>query len=281
MPTSIRRLTAFGASLLTLAIAVLVLAQPPSAQAISLCGAKMYGSHWGYNSVHDGYTLHVEMTPCGRATAWASPKPIFDEAVSDATDLPKGEHKGWDPAPGSLYEQFKCHADSVIAPVKKPTWNLDAWRPQVPWLQEIKELCNPEAITDPSPAPAPAPAPLPTLPPAPEQELEPLPTVPTAPTPAPAPTYTETSGSVVHTWTNYTNAGGYEGPEMPSNDTVQIACKLEGFRVADGNTWWYLIASSPWNDAYYGSADAFYNEPGRTSGSLLGTPFVDPSVPNC
>ena len=41
--------------------------------------------------------------------------------------------------------------------------------------------------------------------------------------------------------------------------TVQIACKIAGFTVADGNTWWYQIASTPWNGAYYVSADAFYN----------------------
>jgi hypothetical protein len=90
----------------------------------------------------------------------------------------------------------------------------------------------------------------------------------------------ETSGGVVHTWTDYANAGGIEGPQIPSNDTVQIACKVSGFTVADGNTWWYRIASSPWNNTYYASADAFYNN-GATSGSLLGTPFVDPNVPNC
>jgi hypothetical protein len=61
---------------------------------------------------------------------------------------------------------------------------------------------------------------------------------------------------------------------------VQIACKVTGFRVEDGNTWWYLIASSPWGNTYYASADAFYNN-GQTSGSLIGTPFVDPAVPNC
>jgi surface antigen len=90
----------------------------------------------------------------------------------------------------------------------------------------------------------------------------------------------ETTGSVTHTWTDYADAGGTEGPSIPSNDTVQIACKVTGFAVADGNTWWYRIASSPWNSAYYASADAFYND-GSTSGSLQGTPFVDPNVPNC
>jgi len=119
------------------------------------------------------------------------------------------------------------------------------------------------------PAPSPAPA-------------EPSPGNPSSPAPSapPAPTYAETTGSVVHTWTDYADAGGSEGPEIPSNATVQIVCKVSGFTVADGNTWWYRIASSPWNGAYYGSADAFYND-GATSGSLLGTPFVDSSVPSC
>jgi RHS repeat-associated protein len=90
----------------------------------------------------------------------------------------------------------------------------------------------------------------------------------------------ETTGSVAHTWTDFADAGGTQGPSISSNQTVSIACKVTGFAVADGNTWWYEIGSAPWSDAYYVSADAFYND-GATSGSLLGTPFVDPSVPTC
>ena len=98
---------------------------------------------------------------------------------------------------------------------------------------------------------------------------------------APPPsTRAETVGGVTHTWTNYTNAGGTQGPNIAAFQTVQVACKVTGFRVADGNTWWYRIASSPWNSAYYASADAFYNN-GATSGPLAGTPFVDGAVPNC
>jgi hypothetical protein len=55
---------------------------------------------------------------------------------------------------------------------------------------------------------------------------------------------------------------------------------MTGFKVADGDTWWYRITSSPWSDQYYVSADAFYNN-GQTSGTLIGTPFVDMSVPSC
>ena len=94
-------------------------------------------------------------------------------------------------------------------------------------------------------------------------------------------TYTEYAGNNANTWTNYTNAGGNEGPQIPGHTPIQITCALQGFRVADGNTWWYQIASSPWNNNYYVSADPFYNEPGVTSGSLIGTPFVDPAVPQC
>jgi hypothetical protein len=103
---------------------------------------------------------------------------------------------------------------------------------------------------------------------------------PSPPSPPAPQTWAETTGGVAHTWTNYTNAGGTQGPSIGSNQTVAISCKLQGFRVADGNTWWYRIASAPWNDAYYVSADAFYNN-GATSGTLHGTPFVDPAVANC
>jgi hypothetical protein len=87
-------------------------------------------------------------------------------------------------------------------------------------------------------------------------------------------------GGVTHTWTDYGDAGGSEGPSISSFTTVQVACAVQGFRVADGDTWWYRIASAPWDGSYYASADAFYNN-GQTSGSLSGTPFVDPAVAGC
>ena len=100
------------------------------------------------------------------------------------------------------------------------------------------------------------------------------------PPPPPTATYAETAGGVAHTWTDYVDAGGTEGPSVASGQTIQVACRATGFAVADGNAWWYKIASSPWSDAYWVSADAFYND-GATSGSLLGTPFVDTTVPLC
>lgn len=114
-------------------------------------------------------------------------------------------------------------------------------------------------------------------PPAASPPSTPIQTSPTSPA---GHAVTETAGSVAHTWTNYTNAGGSQGQGISRGQSVQIACKLAGFRVSDGNTWWYRIASSPWNSQYYVSADAFYNN-GAKSGSLSGTPFVDNAVPTC
>jgi hypothetical protein len=133
---------------------------------------------------------------------------------------------------------------------------------------------TPDPASSPAP-PAPTPAPAPPSAPTPSPDPTPTPTNPPA-----VATYTETTGGEAHTWTNYSNAGGNSGPTIGSNQTVQIACKVTGFRVEDGNTWWYRIASSPWNGAFYVSADAFYNN-GSTSGSLHGTPFVDPAVRDC
>lgn len=93
-------------------------------------------------------------------------------------------------------------------------------------------------------------------------------------------TFTETVGGPTATWTDYSDAGGTQGATIPSGQSVQVMCVVQGFKVADGNTNWYLIASSPWNSAYYASADAFYNN-GATSGSLDGTLDVDPDVPAC
>jgi hypothetical protein len=93
-------------------------------------------------------------------------------------------------------------------------------------------------------------------------------------------TFAETVGGDAHTWANYQLATGTQGPLIPAGTTVQIACKLHGYRVQDGNTWWYRVASKPWSGRFYVSADAFYND-GRKHGSLTGTPFVDPKVHAC
>lgn len=112
--------------------------------------------------------------------------------------------------------------------------------------------------------------------------VAPTPTSPPSNPPPPAPkTYPETTAGVSNkTFTNYMNAGGTIGPSIAPYSTIQIACKLQGFAVANGNNWWYRIAQAPWSHQFYATADAFYNN-GATSGSLAGTPYYDPAVPNC
>jgi hypothetical protein len=90
----------------------------------------------------------------------------------------------------------------------------------------------------------------------------------------------ETAGGETHTHSDYKSASGSEGPVIGSGQTVQISCRVEGLPVEDKNPWWYRIASSPWSNRYYASADAFYNN-GQTSGSLRETPFYDSRVPLC
>lgn len=141
---------------------------------------------------------------------------------------------------------------------------------------------TPQPVSQPQPQPAPQPQPTPTpTPTSPTQTQTQTTSTAPQPTPPPAPsTWNETVGGVTHTWTNYTNAGGTQGPSIATGQTVQVYCRVQGFRVADGDTWWYRIASPPWSGTYYASADAFYNN-GQTSGSLQGTPFVDSSVAGC
>lgn len=94
-------------------------------------------------------------------------------------------------------------------------------------------------------------------------------------------TYAETVGGVAHTWTDYTTGGGSEGPPIGAFSTIRVACRIRGLPVPnDNNSWWYKLASAPWNGRFYTSADAFYNN-GRVSGSLVGTPFFDPRVRLC
>ncbi len=105
-------------------------------------------------------------------------------------------------------------------------------------------------------------------------------TPPPPPPPSSAPTYAETVGGSARTFTDYLDAGGIQGPSIASGQTVQVTCRTLGFTVPDGNAWWYKIASSPWSNAYWASADPFYND-GATSGPVAGTPFVDTAVPLC
>lgn len=220
-------------------------------------------NNWGPDAVHRGYA--VNSSPAVGSVAWSNAGTYGHVAYVVAVG-------GGNVTIEEYNHDWHGHYD-------KRTVSASAFTGYIHFKDRPAEVSPPPSPT-PSPSPAPSPAPAPAPSPTPSPSPSPPASSPEVPSPPAPSTRAETTGGVTHTWTNYTNAGGTEGPSIPSNATVQIACALTGFRVADGNTWWYRIASSPWSGAYYASADAFYND-GRTSGSLIGTPFVDPAVPHC
>ncbi|HEX6687958.1 MAG TPA: hypothetical protein VF085_04750 [Solirubrobacterales bacterium] len=101
---------------------------------------------------------------------------------------------------------------------------------------------------------------------------------PSAPSPA---TWSEqeTPNHPVNTFTNYHNASGM-GPAIAAGQWVQVACKVYDPTIQSVNPdgYWYRIASTPWNGAYYSPANTFMN------GDPYGGPYThntDFAVPNC
>jgi len=90
----------------------------------------------------------------------------------------------------------------------------------------------------------------------------------------------QTTGEATRTWTDYRTATAEEGPGIDPLQTLEVTCKTVGRMSANGNTWWYMLASDPWDNRYYAPAASFYNN-GLTSGPLEGSPFVDFDVPTC
>ncbi len=104
---------------------------------------------------------------------------------------------------------------------------------------------------------------------------------PSSPAPPPQQTWSEqeTPNHPVNTFTNYHNASGM-GPAIASGQWVQVSCKVYDPTIASVNPdgYWYRIASSPWNGAYYSPANTFMN------GDPYGGPYThntDFAVPDC
>jgi hypothetical protein len=80
--------------------------------------------------------------------------------------------------------------------------------------------------------------------------------------PPPAQTWSEqeSPNHPVNTFANYHNASG-QGPAIAAGQTVEVSCKVQDGTIEstkpDG--YWYRIASSPWNNAYYAPANTFMN----------------------
>ncbi len=96
----------------------------------------------------------------------------------------------------------------------------------------------------------------------------------------PVRTWTETAFTSSDTFADYLNAGEPLGAPLSPGQIVQVSCRVRGFKVKDGDRWWYRLASSPWNGQYYATSDVFYNTP-NTTGSGINGVFVDKRVPVC
>jgi hypothetical protein len=89
----------------------------------------------------------------------------------------------------------------------------------------------------------------------------------------------ETPNHPVNTFTDYHNASGV-GPAIAAGQWVQVSCKIYDPTIGSVNPdgYWYRIASSPWNNAYYSPANTFMN------GDPYGGPYThntDFGVTNC
>ncbi len=116
------------AALAVVAAAVLAV---PAAHAHTWCGAQIQSARWIL--LPEGKRLVVRPSACGRRTATRSTRAAFAEAI----------RRGGRGAPDyrSLYWQFLCHAQFART---KPTWDLEAWRPDVGLAGTIAARCNPD-----------------------------------------------------------------------------------------------------------------------------------------
>jgi hypothetical protein len=104
--------------------------------------------------------------------------------------------------------------------------------------------------------------------------------IPTATPVPPSRTYKEQEGHRgVDTFTNPHNASGM-GQKISAAVWVEVSCKVYDPTIQSVNPdgYWYRIASSPWNNAYYAPANTFMN------GDPWGGPYThntDVNVPDC
>lgn len=70
----------------------------------------------------------------------------------------------------------------------------------------------------------------------------------------------EWPGSPVHTFINYHNATGV-GRSIRANAAVLVSCRVYDATVKSSypDGFWYRIASPPWNNHYYATANTFLN----------------------
>lgn len=90
-----------------------------------------------WSSTPEGNRLIVTPSLAGRRHARQFPDEALQQAIGAARPTPQRltthEHH-------SLLEQLRCHAYFAAT---KPTWDLEAWRPDVGFTRTIAAFCNP------------------------------------------------------------------------------------------------------------------------------------------
>jgi hypothetical protein len=92
--------------------------------------------------------------------------------------------------------------------------------------------------------------------------------------------YAETAFQNVTPMSDPVGNAGTAGAAITAGQTVYVRCILNGLGLAPFDPVWYELASTPWGDAYYAPAFAFYNN-GQTSGTAVNSPRWDSAVPFC
>lgn len=93
-------------------------------------------------------------------------------------------------------------------------------------------------------------------------------------------TWAETADQAITPVSDPVGDAGTAGAGIAAGQTVSVRCILNGLGLAPFDPVWYELASSPWGDAYYAPAYAFYNN-GQTSGPANGAKVWDFAVPFC
>jgi Protein of unknown function (DUF2599) len=102
--------------------------------------ALISSASWAHSSY--GWTLRVKPTTWARLFAGS-----YAVGVAGWNELyGKYKNKGLNTNLGGMRDQYICHQQVVaIRAPRKPTWNLDEWRPDISYLGTVNALCNPGA----------------------------------------------------------------------------------------------------------------------------------------